>query len=56
MLVIGMLSPESSQVMQPPPPVCVGTWLVGWLAVGFRVAWLVVGFVGWLLVEGFFDS
>ena len=30
------LSP-SSQVMDPPPPpgVCSGTWLVGWLAVGF---------------------
>ena len=57
-LVSGMLCPVSSEVMQPPPPpaVCTGTWLVGWLAVGFRVSWLVVGFVGWLLVDGFLDS
>ena len=58
MWVSGMLCPPSSQVMGPPPPprVCTGTWLVGWLAVGFPVAWLVVGLVGWLLVDWFLDS
>ena len=51
--VSGMLCPPSSQVLQPPPPpVCTGTWLVGWLAVGFRVAWLVVALVGWLWLIG----
>ena len=41
----GMLCPLSSQVMEfpPHPHVCSGTWLVGSLAVGFRVAWLIVG-------------
>ena len=52
MRVSGLLCPPSSQFMQPPPPppVCTGAWLVGWLAVGFRVAWLVVALVGWLVV------
>ena len=55
--VSGMLCSPSSQVLQPPPPpVCTGTWLVGWLAVGFRVAWLVVALVGWLLVDWFWHS
>ena len=54
--VSGMLCPPSSQVLQPPPPVCTGTWPVGWLAVGFRVAWLVVALCGWLLVDWFWHS
>ena len=40
----------------PHASVCTGTWLVGWLVVGFRVAWLVVGLVGWLLVDWFLVS
>ena len=53
--VSGMLCPPSFQVMDS-PPVCTGTWLVGWLAVGFRVAWLVVVLVGSLLVDWFRHS
>ena len=50
------LSPLLPGSATPPPPVCTGTWLVGWLAVGFRVAWLVVALVGWLLVDWFWHS
>ena len=56
MRVSGMLCPPSSQFMHPPPSVFTGAWLVGWLAVCFRVAWLIVALVGWLLVDWFWHN